>query len=65
MSGFWLVRTGQARNATDGLGIAKVDSWLPVSRVSCWLRDMYKVPSDEVLTVDVRVSDSEGNGADI
>lgn len=44
------------KNATQGLGTAVVDSWLPVSRVTCWTGDGYNLSSTEVVTDNIRVS---------
>lgn len=45
------------KNATDGLGTAVVDSWLPVSRVTCWLGDGYNISSTEPITSEIPVSE--------
>lgn len=44
------------RNATDGLGTAVVDSWLPVTRVTCWLDNGYNLSSTELITDQISVS---------
>lgn len=44
------------KNATDGLGMAVVDSWLPVSRVTCWLDDGYNISATELTTGEISVS---------
>lgn len=57
-------RSGSKRNfknATDGLGSARVDSWLPFSRVSCQFRDMYVMSLTRVFNQSLAVSESEGN----
>lgn len=45
------------KNATEGLGTAVVDSWLPVSRVTCWLDDGYSISSAELMTDEISVSE--------
>lgn len=50
------------KNATDGLGTAKVDSWLPFSRVSCQFREKYEISLTRAFKQGLGVSESEGNG---
>lgn len=44
------------KNATDGLGTAMVNTWLPFSRVACWMDYTYNISSTEVITKELAVS---------